>query len=145
MREEEGSGGRRVRARVSWPDSPGDLDEGGNRSTSGSPPQIAVAPSVCGSRVPDPDGAHDVRPQLCVRGGDLPGKAGENLNNLTSSNTLYSGRLPLIAAPHAMTGLVQGIMATGRRVRGRCEVRGQRANMWALVAQAMGFSVMRMR
>ena len=84
-------------------------------------------------------------PSVVCEGGDLPGKAGEKLNNLTSSNILYSGRLPLLAAPHAMTGLVQGIMATGRRVRGRCEVRGQRVDMWALVAQAMGFSVVRMR
>ena len=79
---------------------------------------------------------------------NLHDKSGANrVDNLTStsSNTLYSGLLPLLAAPHAMTGLVPGIMATGKTVRGSYEVRCQRPNMWALVAQAMGSLVIRMR
>ena len=47
--------------------------------------------------------------------------------------------------PHALTGLVQGVMAIGRPPRGECEIRGKHPHMWALAAVAMGFSVRQMR
>ena len=61
------------------------------------------------------------------------------------NNSLYSGRLTPHDAPHALTGLVQGVMATGRPPRGVCEIRGKHPHMWALAAVAMGFSVRQMR
>ena len=65
--------------------------------------------------------------------------------NFNDNNALYSGRLTPHAAPHALTGLVQGAMAIGRPPRGECEVRGKDPHMWALAAVAMGFSVRQIR
>lgn len=47
-------------------------------------------------------------------------------------------------APHAQLGLIQGFLPR-RPTRGRCEIRGLRANLWGPVARALGFEVAQSR
>ena len=77
-----------------------------------------------------------------VKPAGVEGRCDEVGAGLTTNlnNALYSGRLTPHDAPHALTGLVQGVMAIGRPPRGVCKIRGKHPHMWALAAVAMGFS-----
>ena len=57
---------------------------------------------------------------------------------------LFSGRMEPGTADHALTGLVRGSVPLGRKIRGKCEVRGGRLHMWPVVAEALGLKVVRM-
>ena len=54
-------------------------------------------------------------------------------------------RLPVQLVPHALTGLSSGFLPKTRPRLGPCEVRGATPYLWPLVAEAMGFTVWRMR
>jgi hypothetical protein len=57
---------------------------------------------------------------------------------------LFSGRQAPGVAPHAMTGLVGGVIPRASAPRGTCEIRGAAPHLWALAAEAMGLRVLRM-
>ena len=60
------------------------------------------------------------------------------------SPTAASGRLPPLQVPYALTGLARGVLPLSRPDLGRCQVRGVGPHFWALVAEAMGFTVVSM-
>ena len=51
---------------------------------------------------------------------------------------LFSGRQTPESAPHALTGLVGGVIPRALAPRGSCVIRGSAPHLWALAAEAMG-------
>ena len=54
-------------------------------------------------------------------------------------------RLPVQQVPQALTGLASGFLPAAQPRLGLCEVRGVTPHLWPLVAEAMDFTVIKMR